>query len=106
MKEPQPIYSFLSLEWAIIADVDMNSEFLRCIGGLRFEVYAVWRTIKMKRYRGKITYSTTKTNIPPLDVNIDENPDFIVLNDTYLHFMLCRMPYIAEKFKMAPLVNI
>lgn len=35
-KEPQPIYSFLSLEWAFMADIDMNSEFLRILGGLRF----------------------------------------------------------------------
>jgi sphingosine kinase len=32
----EPIYSFLSLEWAFLADIDINSEFLRCLGSLRF----------------------------------------------------------------------
>lgn len=55
-KHPEPIYSFLSIEWAFLADIDINSEFLRCLGGLRFEVYSVWRCIAMRRYPGKISY--------------------------------------------------
>lgn len=54
-----PIFSFMALEWAIIADVDLNSEHLRFLGGLRFEVYAALRILKMKRYKAKITFSTT-----------------------------------------------
>lgn len=57
-KEKEPVYSFLSLEWAILADVDINSEFLRFLGVLRFELYAYWRNVFVKRYRGRLSYST------------------------------------------------
>lgn len=56
-----PIYSFLSLEWAMIADLDINSEFLRCMGALRFEVYAAWLILKHKRYLAKLSYSTIQS---------------------------------------------
>lgn len=63
----EPIYSFLSLEWAFLADIDMNSEFLRILGGLRFEVYSVYRVLALRTYPGRITFSTTSTAIPPLN---------------------------------------
>jgi sphingosine kinase len=35
------IYSFLSIEWAFIADIDLESENYRWLGGLRFQVAAI-----------------------------------------------------------------
>ncbi len=64
---PEPVYSFLSFEWCFMADIDMNSEFLRFLGGLRFEIYGLWRLLKVRRYKGKFSYSKTSTNLPPLN---------------------------------------
>merc|ERR1712048_248603 len=41
----QPSVSFLSLSGAIISDVDIESESLRFLGGMRFTAYAAWRII-------------------------------------------------------------
>lgn len=76
-----PIYSFASLEWAFLADIDMNSEFLRCLGGYRFDVYSVYRILNWKRYQGRITYSTTENTIPPFDVDLKENPKYQTIED-------------------------
>jgi hypothetical protein len=46
--------------------MDMNSEFLRILGGLRFEVYTTYRILALKRYPGRLTYSETETNLPLL----------------------------------------
>lgn len=43
--EEKKIISFLSLSWAFIAEVDLNSEFLRFLGGARFDIYGTWRAI-------------------------------------------------------------
>lgn len=43
--ENKRIYSFLSLTWAYLADVDLNSENLRFLGDARFEVYGTWRAL-------------------------------------------------------------
>ena len=48
--------SFLSLSWGIIADVDLESEVLRCCGPFRLDVYAVWRMLALRRYRGRLSY--------------------------------------------------
>jgi sphingosine kinase len=39
------VHSFLCLEWAIIADVDLESEKYRFLGGLRFAVGAIKRIL-------------------------------------------------------------
>ncbi|KAF4315688.1 hypothetical protein BBO99_00008894 [Phytophthora kernoviae] len=50
-------YSFLSLEWASIADVDIGSEKLRMLGGLRFTVAFVNQLVFQRpEYPGKIWY--------------------------------------------------
>ena len=44
-KNKPPVYSFLSLSWGYIADLDIGSEKLRFLGGIRFEVYGAWRLL-------------------------------------------------------------
>ena len=59
-------YSFLSLGWASIADVDIGSENLRMLGGLRFTVAFVNQLVFQRpEYPGKIWY---------LEEGEDENP--------------------------------
>lgn len=50
------VYSFLSFAWAIIADIDINSEVIRCCGPARFTVWGVLRTLCMRNYFGSIRY--------------------------------------------------
>ncbi len=55
----QPIYSFLSVAWAVIADCDLNSEVLRCLGSVRFTIWGVWRCLALLRYQASLTCSGT-----------------------------------------------
>ncbi|KAJ0409641.1 hypothetical protein P43SY_008513 [Pythium insidiosum] len=51
------VYSFLSTEWALISDVDVESERLRALGGLRFTVlFALHILLYRKEYEGTIWY--------------------------------------------------
>ncbi|UJR22366.1 hypothetical protein I4U23_025428 [Adineta vaga] len=52
----QRVFSFLSVEWAIIADVDCDSEKYRFLGGTRFTVEAVKRILRPRIYNGCIEY--------------------------------------------------
>jgi hypothetical protein len=56
------IYSFLSFAWAIFADIDINSEALRCCGPTRFTLWGVWRTLFMRDYFGSIRYNGESNN--------------------------------------------
>ena len=54
--ERKKVYSFLSFAWAIFADIDINSEAVRCCGPTRFTVWGVWRTLFIRNYFGSLRY--------------------------------------------------
>ncbi|GFS28880.1 sphingosine kinase 2 [Trichonephila inaurata madagascariensis] len=49
-------YSFLSIGWGLMADIDIESERLRALGEARFAVWAVVRAIGLRKYKGKLSY--------------------------------------------------
>lgn len=55
------MYSFLSIGWGLIADIDIESERLRSIGAQRFTLWAIKRLITLRTYRGKLYYLPAKT---------------------------------------------
>ncbi|XP_020818653.1 sphingosine kinase 1 [Drosophila serrata] len=50
------MYSFLSVGWGLIADIDIESERLRSIGAQRFTLWAIRRLITLRTYKGKVYY--------------------------------------------------
>ena len=58
--ERNRIYCFLSVTWSIIADVDINSEAIRCCGSTRFTVWGAWRTFFKRHYQGSFKYNGRK----------------------------------------------
>jgi hypothetical protein len=58
-------YSFLSIGWGLIADIDIESERLRILGGNRFTVWALVRTLSLRRYPGRLHFRP----VPGFDCN-------------------------------------
>lgn len=56
----EKIYSFLSVFWGVLADCDINSEVIRCVGSARFTIWGVYRVFCIKRYTGSIYYTGQK----------------------------------------------
>jgi sphingosine kinase len=52
----QIMFSFLTVGWGLIADIDIESERLRALGGQRFTLWSVHRLINLRTYRGKVSY--------------------------------------------------
>lgn len=78
------LYSFLCLEWALFADIDIESEWLRCCGAARFTFWGVWRIMCcLRRYHGTFSYlpegrDGEKTEESDVSINIvhdDEEKD-------------------------------
>ena len=65
----QKIYSFLSLAWGIISDVDIESEKYRYLGNARFTLGAVIRILGLRTYRGRLSY------LPHDDDDDDDDSD-------------------------------
>lgn len=55
-EQNRKIYSFLSVAWAFIADCDINSEVIRCVGSARFTIWGLWRCLSIIRYPGTVTF--------------------------------------------------
>lgn len=85
--------SFLSQTWGIISDIDINTEYLRMIGDLRY-YYGIAKSIILpKYYKGKC--------------KITDSQEFTIeINDNFLFFCASNAPWISEDFKIAPLSNI
>lgn len=61
------IYSFLSVGWGLISDIDIESERLRPLGYQRFTIWTLHRLINLRTYRGRISYlpiSKISANVP------------------------------------------
>ncbi|XP_017011131.2 sphingosine kinase 1 [Drosophila takahashii] len=54
------MYSFLSVGWGLIADIDIESERLRSIGAQRFTLWAIKRLITLRTYKGRVSYLLSK----------------------------------------------
>lgn len=58
------MYSFLSLEWAFIADVDVDSERYRLFGGLRFTLSSIAKLLsRYKEYSGTLRYLSSDCDV-------------------------------------------
>lgn len=56
----KPVYSSLSVSWSSIADMDLNSENMRWIGELRFELRAAWRVLSLMSPRATLKMRGTE----------------------------------------------
>lgn len=61
------MFSFLSVGWGLLSDVDIESERLRMLGGQRFTVWCVARLIGLRTYKGSVTYLPSSQPIVPVD---------------------------------------
>jgi len=101
MPDKPRVYSFLSFVWAAMAKIDIESEKVRWLGALRFDVYGVFTILKNKTYRAKLTYSETNNNLPPVQEEI-KGDEWKRIEDTWSYFNIHKMPYITEDCHAAP----
>lgn len=57
------LFSFLSIAWGFIADVDIESEQFRLIGPFRFIVGTLVRLASLRIYRGKLAFLPATDNL-------------------------------------------
>ncbi|XP_060573427.1 sphingosine kinase 1-like isoform X2 [Ruditapes philippinarum] len=65
----QQIYSFLSLAWGLLADIDYESEQFRAIGEARFTLQAIRRIFSLRKYKCKLSFLPVSEYIPKASIN-------------------------------------
>ncbi|KAM3863629.1 sphingosine kinase 1-like [Diretmus argenteus] len=81
----QRLFSFLSLAWGFVADVDIESEKYRHVGAIRFLVGTLVRLASLKVYQGRLAYLPVKETPKPPGGSIKANPP----PSTPQHLSLC-----------------
>lgn len=82
------IWSFLSFGWGLLADIDIDSEWLRQLGELRFTLYGLLRSITSKSHRCRLSFklSTLNRDSPTTSVSDNAKTSFTNLDDSYTTF--------------------
>ncbi|KAB0795758.1 hypothetical protein PPYR_09819 [Photinus pyralis] len=63
----QILFSFLSVGWGILSDIDIESEGLRALGEPRYVLWSLARIIGLKSYSGKVYYLPADATITPFE---------------------------------------
>ncbi|XP_048758666.2 sphingosine kinase 2-like isoform X2 [Ostrea edulis] len=72
----QQLYSFLSVTWGLIADIDYESERMRILGASRFTLYFIKRVVSLRKYRAKISFLPVTTYDPHAKSQRERAKDF------------------------------
>lgn len=65
------IWSFLSIGWGVMADIDIESEVLRKFGEIRFTIFGLIKCITGRAYKGKLSYKIATPSHNPLLANTE-----------------------------------
>lgn len=121
--QKEKIYSFLCVFWGILADCDINSEVLRCVGPARFTIWGVYRVMCMRRYAGSVFFTGKKLKAKNEAAHVDEDefsPDLPELteepvrheentqnscykNVQFTHVLIQNTPFIGSDLHTGPL---
>jgi sphingosine kinase len=101
--------SFLTYSWAMVADIDLESEVIHFMGEARFDVWAVWRCLFLRRYRARFSYLPAAT-VPDKTVAMDHMPalteavpaDWVTVEDNFLLFWASHVSHASMHAHHSP----
>jgi sphingosine kinase len=96
-------YSCLSLAWGLISEVDVESEKLKFLGALRFNVYALILMSLLRTYRGRFSYL-----IHPDFENTNNNlsSGWQVMEDDFIFLWAMNTPWSAHDMNVTPYASL
>ena len=99
-------YSFLSLAWGLISDVDLESEKIRFLGAYRFDVYALFLMSLLRTYQGRFTF------LPHHDCQIYGNQvmtdkqEWQTIEDDFIFLWAMNTPWAAHDMNVTPSASL
>lgn len=102
------IYSFLSLTWAFMADVDIKSEVIKpFVGNARFTIWALKNILFLKRHTATLHYLPTTENsdynaqkIPPLNIPLPNS--WVTIEDSFVLITAAFQSHLSPDVHFAP----
>ncbi len=84
------IYSILAIGWGIISEIDIKTEWLRCLGSLRFDLGAIWNIIKKPVFRGRLIYLS------------ESEKKIKIISGNFCYFWACNVSHSSYNVHSAP----
>lgn len=98
--------SFLTFSWAMIADIDIESECIRWAGFLRMDIWGVVRVLFLRKYRAKFSYLPPDKehvkDLPLLSEPISDLKDWVTCEDDFILFWASQVTHAGEHMFNAP----
>ena len=100
------IYSFLTLAFGLIADIDLESEKIRCCGQARFTLYGIYLLLCQRNNFGSFSYTTEDKidkdfKFPSLKEEL--NPKYFTSESkNFSYFYSSLVPYTVDYVRLAP----
>lgn len=91
------LYSFLSVGWGFISDIDIESERLRRIGEFRFKLWTVVCLVKFRSYFASLTIKPNGSSS-----SISTGTDKLTTEGKFVSIYACLQPFIGTKLPLAP----
>ncbi len=99
-------YSFLSLAWGLISDVDIESEKLRFLGSLRFDLYALFLICFLRTYKGKFSFITHPDCQNLEGKGISKQGKWHVIEDDFVFLWAMNTPWAAHDMNVTPYAQL
>ena len=99
-------YSFLSLAWGLVSDIDMESEKLKFLGALRFDLYAWLLIVLLRTYKGRFSF------IPHPDFKLNRNRSstqcgkWRVIEDEFIFVWAMNTAWAAHDMNVTPYAQL
>ena len=95
--------SCMTFFYAIMADIDIESERLHCLGALRFDLWGALCVLRFRSYRGTFRYCTTTTTANGDTLN--KNVAWHTMRDDFVCFMVSQTSHVSESVLLLTLAT-
>lgn len=96
-------YSFLSLAWGLVSDIDIESEIIRFFGALRFYLYALFLMCIKRTYKGRFSF-VSHPNCKHFQEQY--HMDWQVIEDDFLFVWAVNTPWAAYDMNVTPYARL
>ncbi len=106
--DSQQHLSFLMFAWGLIADVDIDSEVIRCVGEARLHLFSLFAVLRSRRYRGRLTFlpcsahAEATVQLPPLGSPLPVTDGWVSIEDDFLLVLISCVSHIGEDVHSNP----
>ncbi len=95
-------YSFLSLAWGLISDADIESEKLKFLGSLRFDLYGLILICLLRTYKGKFSFIPHPNCQLSHQPGISQQGEWRVIKDEFIFLWAMNTAWAAHDMNVTP----